>query len=143
MGHSTASWAAATHWSRALAAWLAVSLACVWGVSHITARIELQAEEAAFRRAEVGVEAIHQILERILEACETLHDLARSHLRYIESGERAQAEALEAHLIDVARRGVFGVHQVAYIARDGWLSWSSVSGWQPLDLSDRAHFRVQ
>ncbi len=142
MEHYIVWWPAGMIWLRALTAWLVMSLAFVWGVSHVADRMESQANEAAFERAEVGVEAIHQILERVLEAGETLHDLARSRLRYIEAGEGAKAEALEVYLKDVAQRGLFGVHQVAYIGRDGWLSWSSVPGWDPVDLSDRTHFRV-
>jgi PAS domain S-box-containing protein len=41
----------------------------------------------------------------------------------------------------VARRA-FGILQVSLIGADGRATWSSVDNWQPVDLSDRAHFRA-
>ena len=105
-------------------------------------RVEREAESAALTRAGVAAEAIEQALVRTLEATEALHALLQAKLTLSRDGDTAGVAAIESQLQTVARREKFGVLQVAFIGAGGELSWSSVSGWSPVDLSDRDHFRV-
>lgn len=105
-------------------------------------RVEREAESAALTRAGVAAEAIEQALVRTLEATEALHALLQAKLTLSRDGDTAGVAAIESQLQTVARREKFGVLQVAFIGAGGELSWSSVSGWSPVDLSDREHFRV-
>jgi len=131
-----------TIWALALFAW-ALCAGAAWLVAERQAsHIEREAEAAALARAEVAAEAIEQSLLRTLEAVQGLHDMAQARQHQLEAGYRGGAVALEAQLTAVARNGRFGVLQVAIIGPDGWLAWSSVSGWHSVDLSDREHFRV-
>ncbi|MDJ0387446.1 response regulator [Roseomonas sp. E05] len=125
-----------------LSAWVACSGGAWFVAERQAARLEYQAEMAALARADVAAEAIEQNLLRTLEAVESLHDLAQSRQRLLESSDTGGAEAIEAQLALVARRGRFGVLQVGIIGRDGLLTWSSLPQWRPLDLSDREHFRI-
>ncbi|MFH5926574.1 hybrid sensor histidine kinase/response regulator [Roseomonas xinghualingensis] len=129
-------------WALTASIWLILS-GVVWFVAEGYAdRVEREAEAAALARAEVSAGAIEQNLLRILEAVEGLHDLAQSRQRLRENNDRDGAEAMEDQLAAVSADGRFGVLQVAVIGADGWLSWSSVPGWQSVELSDREHFRV-
>jgi signal transduction histidine kinase/ActR/RegA family two-component response regulator len=105
-------------------------------------RVEREAESAALTRAGVAAEAIEQALARTLEATEALHALLQARLTLSRDGDTAGVAAIENQLQAVARREKFGVLQVASIGANGELSWSSVSDWSPVDLSDREHFRV-
>lgn len=131
-----------TIWALALSAW-AFCAGVVWLTAERHAsHMEREAEAAALARAEVAAEAIEQSLLRTLEAVQGLHDMAQSRQRLIEAGYRGGAVALEAQLATVAKNGRFGVLQVGIIGPDGRLAWSSVPGWQSVDLSDREHFQV-
>lgn len=129
-------------WLVLLAVWLLVSLAGAWKAAGIADRLEQQAEANMVARAAVAAEAIEQVLTRLLDATETLHDLAQARLTAQEVGEPGIARAIEAQLSTVALRERFGILQVAIIDPDGWLSWSSVPDWERVDLGDREHFRV-
>jgi hypothetical protein len=125
-----------------LVAWVLCAGAASWTAEHHAGRGEQQAEVAALARAEVAAEAIAQSLLRTLEEVEELHDLAQLRQRLAESGDAGGARAIEAQLTAPARRGRFGVLQVAVVGSDGQLVWSSVPGWRRVDLSDREHFQV-
>ncbi|HWX49039.1 MAG TPA: response regulator [Roseomonas sp.] len=129
-------------WSLVLSAWV-IGTASAWVTAERHGgRLEKEAETAALARAEVAAEAIEQSLLRTLEAVEGLHDLAQSRQRLLESGDSDGAEAIEAQLALVARRGRFGVLQVAIVGQHGELIWSSLPTWRMVSVSDREHFRV-
>jgi len=125
-----------------LSAWLACSGGAWLLAERQAARLEAQAETAALARADVAAEAIEQNLLRTLEAVESLHDLAQSRQRLLESADVGGAEAIEAQLALVARRGRFGVLQVGIVRQDGLLTWSSLPQWRAVNISDREHFRI-
>ncbi len=122
--------------------WAICSGAAWFTAERYARRVEEEAKAAAWSRAEVATETIEQSLLRTFEAVEGLHDLAQARQQLLEAGDRSGVDAIEAQLINIARRGRFGVLQVGIIEREGRLAWSSVPDWQAVDLSDREHFRV-
>lgn len=129
-------------WLSWLAA-LAVGFMVVLAGEALIARLSSDAIEAAKREAEAAVDAVHQMVLRRLEAVEVLHRLTQSWLVLRESGNSQGQAAIEAELAGTANAGQFGFIQVAIIERDGWMSWSSVSGsTSRVYLADREHFQV-
>lgn len=105
-------------------------------------RIHDTAEEANFRLAVAGAHAATHGVQRTLEAVTSMHELAASlALTYAEIGS-AERRLVEAILTEVAAEERFGIVQVALIGPDGWLTWSTVPSFTPVDLSDREHFRI-
>ncbi|MCB4820365.1 ATP-binding protein [Roseicella aerolata] len=127
---------------------LALGLVCLAGLAlHLgiesVHRRELQrAEAAAFAEAAREAEAARLTLLRSLDAVDALDRMVRERLALLAQGNREGAAALEALARRVVGRRAFGILQLALIGADGRVAWSSVEGWQPVDLSDRAHFRA-
>lgn len=94
------------------------------------------------RQSQAGLAASMEMVRRSLDHVTTLHALGgMMHL----TGRREngiQFERLAQHLREVAYTRMAGVLQVAIIDQDGRLSWSTVHGFEPIDLSDREHFQV-
>ncbi|WP_431267175.1 ATP-binding protein [Dankookia sp. P2] len=101
-----------------------------------------QAEDAGFAEAGRDAEAARLTVLRTLDAVEALGQLVRERQLLVERGNREGAAAMEALARTVATRRAFGILQVSAIAPDGRVAWSSVEGWQPVDLSDRPHIRT-
>ncbi|MBP0447286.1 response regulator [Roseomonas sp. SSH11] len=125
-----------------MTSWAICSGAAWFTAERYAGRVEEEAKAAAWSRAEVATETIEQSLLRTFEAVEGLHDLAQARQQLLERGDRGGADTIAAQLINIARRGRFGVLQVALIGSEGRVTWSSVADWQAVDLSDREHFRV-
>ncbi|MFC7477288.1 ATP-binding protein [Dankookia sp. GCM10030260] len=101
-----------------------------------------QAEAAAFVEAGRDAQAARLTLLRTLDAVDTLVQLMRERQVLAERGNKEGMAGLEALARNVVARRAFGVLQVAMIGPDGRVTWSSVAGWTPVDLSDRPHFRA-
>lgn len=102
--------------------------------------------DAAFRQqallAQGGARTAAEIIERTLDLARTVHSVAslarNQHLR----GSPQDAQPLEAILTELAREERSSILQIAIINDVGRLVFSTVPGWQSMDLSDREHFRV-
>ncbi|EFH11363.1 hybrid sensor histidine kinase/response regulator [Teichococcus cervicalis] len=131
-----------TLWLLALLLWAFCSLGAGYaGLRHIR-HVEAEAKAGALARAETASRAVEQMLLRSFEAIEGLQDLAEARQRLAALGHANAAAALEEQLIGTVRQARFGVRQVAVIDAQGMLAWSSLPGWQPVALADRAHFQV-
>lgn len=131
-----------TLWLLALLLWAFCSLGAGYaGLRHIR-HVEAEAKAGALARAETASRAVEQMLLRSFEAIEGLQDLAEARQRLAALGHVNAAAALEEQLVSTVRQARFGVLQVAVIDAQGMLAWSSLPGWQPVPLGDRAHFQV-
>lgn len=102
-----------------------------------------EAAEALLRGEGVlYVEMFSQLVERIFDQVTMVHDLVAAAHRKRVIGFGALYLGADEHLEKLAHEERSGIFQVATIGRDGQLVWSTVPGWQPVDLRDRAHFRV-
>jgi diguanylate cyclase (GGDEF)-like protein len=124
--------------STMLAVWLALSV-----VLAATCRVALQGMEQTeldriAERAATGVEVAAQTVQRTLEAAMALHALVQQQVLATARGETSEASV--RYLTDLARFERLGIVQISSIAPDGWLSWSTVPNWKPVDLSGRKHF---
>ncbi|MCB4823293.1 response regulator [Roseicella aerolata] len=129
------------YWPLALGVWFLVSAMGLWLVTARADRLQRQAEDSVLRRAEAAAEAIEQNLAHMLQGVGSLHDLAQTRQGRLDAGDQGGAQAIEAHLADIARHGRFGVLQVDIVGQDGWLAWSSKPGWQPAYLWDPDHLQ--
>jgi signal transduction histidine kinase len=114
-----------------------------WTLVHYEVqRIQDSSDEASFRLAVAGAHAATHGVQRTLEAVTSMHELAASlALTYAETGS-TERRLVEGILTEVAAAERFGIVQVALIGPHGWLTWSTVPSFTPVDLSDREHFRV-
>jgi PAS domain S-box-containing protein len=131
-----------------LKAWL-VALgisAMVLGASEaLIARIGRLELEATRQQAEVGSNVVYQIVLRRLEAAEVLHRLSQSWFNLRLAGNELGQQAILDELAGTANARQFGFVQVALVAADGWMIWSSVpgaTGGPRVFLGDREHFQV-
>ncbi len=124
----------------ALWVWLAATAICAGGAALYLHGQERAARLHAFVEAEAAAETLEQLLLRVFETVESLHDLTQSRHSLREAGNPAGAEAVAQHLARIAGNGRFAVQQVSVIEPDGWMSWSSVANVGPLWLGDRPHF---
>lgn len=129
------------------AALLLLLLGGLAGLGSVVIRNHVQAGVAAAldqqeRLAQRGVETGAQIVERTLDLTRTAHSIAHLARNYHLRGSAQNAAPVEAILRDLAREERSGILQIAMIDSDGRLVFSSVPGWQAMDLSDREHFRV-
>ena len=124
-----------------LAALLLAVVAMVAGEVMI-GRVEERARDDAMLRAEVGAGVVEQVVLRRLEAVEVLHRLSQSWFLLRAAGNTGGRDAIEQQLTTTMESGSFGFIQVAHIDRDGWMIWSTVSGYSRVFLGDREHFQV-
>ncbi|MFC3123503.1 response regulator [Pseudoroseomonas globiformis] len=126
----------------AVIGWLACS-SVAWMLADRNAdRVEASARLAALARAEVASEAIEQNLLRLLEGIRSLGELALARQELRQAGAISALDVVETQLRGVAENGRLGVLQIAVVANDGWLAWSSEPGWKTVWLGDREHFTV-
>ena len=130
-------------WHRAvpLLFWLVATLALVGGGALYLRGQDRAAIQRAYVDAEAAAETLEQLVLRIFETVESLHDLMQSRQGLLEAGNLAGAEAVAQHLARVASNGRFAVQQVSMVGADGWISWSS-AGQGRVWLGDRAHFQA-
>ena len=113
------------------------------GGEALVSRIVTKQEGEALERAEVSAGVVQQLVLRRIEAADVLHRLAQSWFNLQQQGNIQGAQALEDHLAATANAGSFGFVQVALVAADGWMEWSSISRRESrVFLGDREHFRV-
>lgn len=113
------------------------------GGEALVSRIVTKQEGEALERAEVSAGVVQQLVLRRIEAADVLHRLAQSWFNLQQQGNVQGAQALEDHLAATANAGSFGFVQVALVAADGWMEWSSISRRESrVFLGDREHFRV-
>lgn len=117
------------------------------GAAHLAVEVFLDhergnVEAAAYIEAGRDAQAARLTLYRTLDAVESLGQVVQERQALLEQGNRAGAAAMETLASAVVGRRAFGILQVAVIGADGRAAWSSVEGWTPVDLSDRAHFRA-
>lgn len=131
---------------RAHAAWLALMLLLAMGgftlVHNEAQRLRSTAEAANLRLVTAGAHAAAYGLRHTLDAVASMHSLASAlALTQAEAGapERRMIEAL---LTEVAAEERFGILQVGIVDAEGWLGWSTVPYFTPVDLTDREHVRV-
>lgn len=89
-----------------------------------------------------GARTAAQIVERTLDLTRTVHSVASLARNYHLRGESQNAIPMEGILTELAREERSGILQIAIIDTSGTLVFSTVAGWQAMDLSDREHFRV-
>ena len=89
-----------------------------------------------------GVRTVAQLVERTLDLTRTVHAVASLARNYPLNGQAQNAPPMEAILVELAREERASILQIAMIDSGGQLVFSTVPGWQPMDLSDREHFRV-
>lgn len=89
-----------------------------------------------------GVRTAAQLVERTLDLTRTVHAVASLARNYHLNGQAQNAPPMEAILVELAREERASILQIAMIDSGGQLVFSTVPGWQPMDLSDREHFRV-
>jgi PAS domain S-box-containing protein len=106
-------------------------------------RLRTSEMEGLVRQAEVGASVAHQVVLRRLEAAQLMHDLAQSAATLASVDNVAGRDTMLAALANSTNARQFGFVQAAMIGRDGWMQWSSISGFSaPVFLGDREHFRV-
>ncbi len=121
--------------------WLAASVALAGGAALYLRAQDRAAVQSAYADAEGAAETLEQLVLRLFETVESLHDLMQSRHGLLEAGNLAGAEALAEHLTRIAGNGRFAVQQVSMVGADGWMSWSS-SGTGRIWLGDRPHFQA-
>lgn len=89
-----------------------------------------------------GVRTAAQLVERTLDLTRTVHAVASLARNHHLNGQAQNAPPMEAILVELAREERANILQIAMIDSNGQLVFSTVPGWQPMDLSDREHFRV-
>ncbi len=121
--------------------WLAASLALAGSAALYLRDQEQVAEQRAYVDAEAAAETLEQLVLRVFETVESLHDLMQSRQGLLEAGNIAGAAAVAQHLERVAGNGRFAVRHVSMVDADGRMSWSS-SGPSGIWLDDRAYFQA-
>ncbi len=122
--------------------WLGCAIGLGGGAALYLRGAEQAAEQQAYTQAEGAAETLEQLVLRIFEAVETLHELAQSRQTLLDEGNQAGARAVEEHLARVAGQGRFAVIQMASIGANGWMDWTSEPGSERVFLGDRPHFRA-
>jgi len=89
-----------------------------------------------------GLRTAAQIVERTLDLTRTVHSVASLARNHRITGQSQNAAPMEEILTELAREERSGILQIALIDTGGTLVFSTVAGWQTMDLSDREHFRV-
>ncbi|WP_419898619.1 ATP-binding protein [Roseomonas sp. USHLN139] len=126
----------------AIAIWIGCLLLIAGGSCLYIQREFRDAEHEEEATLEAEVVAVEQALLRVAEEVDWLHRLAASRHGLEDKGNFGAAQALAEQLVSAAKKGAFGVAQVALIGANGHLEWSTVPGFQPVDLRDRLHWRV-
>lgn len=127
----------------ALLGWLLFSGA-VWACAAVYMRsVERTRDRELRAEATLVAQMLEQNLLRTLESIESVHALAQAQADLSDIGADRGVAAIREHLAILARAEKFGILQVAFIDRNGWLAWSSVPGFEPTWLGDREHFLVQ
>ena len=130
------------YWVGAIVVW-AVVAAAAWGLGHAyISQFRAERVNAAIERASVAAEALEQTLLRSAEAMESIQSLAQTRHDLIRAGDTAGAAGIADYLAGIAKKEKFGVLQVATIAPDGWMTWSSTGVQERVWLGDREHFLV-
>jgi C4-dicarboxylate-specific signal transduction histidine kinase len=96
----------------------------------------------ATEEAEVAARLLEQFVLRSLDGIDANFTLLRARLMLEQAGDTAASAILAAHLAESAAAGRLGLVQVADVAPDGRIRWSSVPGFEPVDVSDREHVRA-
>lgn len=107
-----------------------------------TTRLRHAAEAENLRLVAAGAQAATHGLRQTLEAVSYMQNLAGSLTLSNAAPGAPERRVIEDVLTQVAARESFGILQVALIGRDGYLAWSTMQGFAPVDLADREHFRV-
>ena len=121
--------------------WLAGTVALAGGATLYLHGQDRAAVQRAYTEAEAAAETLEQLVFRVFETVESLHDLMQSRHSLQEAGNLAGAEAVAQHLVRVAGNGRFAVQQVSIIGADGRMSWSS-GGSSGIWLGDRPYFHA-
>lgn len=123
-----------------LACWLLfTAFAFMMGRAYLL-RLEDNADQLSEAYVRAESIALNQAVLRTVEAADTVQRMLQAKMRL--SPDDQEVDVLGDYLTDLARGELFGILQVAAIDMTGRLVWSTVSGWRPVDLSDREHFRV-
>ncbi|WP_170979615.1 sensor histidine kinase [Roseomonas sp. HF4] len=96
----------------------------------------------ASEEAEVAARLLEQFVLRTLDGIEANFTLMHARLVLEQAGDTKASDILAARLAELAAAGRLGLVQVADIAPDGRVRWSSVQGFDRVDVSDREHVRV-
>lgn len=120
--------------------WLIISAAAIFASRIVIERASQDAFVAAQKRAEVGVVGATQAVQRIFAAVETLHGLARARVRFAAVSDADGVAFMEQRIRDIVAAD-HGVIELAILAPDGMLAFSTEPGWQPASFADRKfHF---
>lgn len=129
----------------ALAICLLLALVAGMGLLVIEQHHRLRREAAAEALADVvtaSVQAVGQQLRQTLEAVGTLHILGSLLHAKLADGDIDTVVVIIRYLEQVVTTRKFAAMQLALIDAQGWVIWSTVPGWTPVNLSDREHFQV-
>jgi diguanylate cyclase (GGDEF)-like protein len=121
--------------------WTAGTLALAGGAALYLHGQDRAAVQRAFTEAEAAAETLEQLVFRVFETVESLHDLMQSRHSLEEAGNVTGAEAIAQHLTRIAGNGRFAVQQVSIIGPDGRMAWSS-GGSAGIWLGDRPYFHA-
>ena len=119
-----------------------LAVVILYGGYRVLAVADQTAIDAARAEARASASAMRQKTLRLLDAVEAVHRLAILRSYHVRSGDASALLLTEDAIRQYIARNGFGIIQLAIIRPDGVLDWSSVSDWQPVDLSDREHFRA-
>ena len=125
-----------------MAAWAILAAGSFFLADRVLRDGDRAALAAAHAEARAAAEGMRQKAYRLIDAIESVHRLAALRQYHVDEESQAAAQRTEDAIIEFASTNRFGVIQSAVIGPDGILAWSSVPGWQPVDLADREHFRV-
>jgi len=133
------------HARRAVAtgALMTLALVAIWLGAFIFVQQATRTNAAkAGEDARVAARLLEQFMLRTLDGIEANFALLRARLLLEQAGDSVGAGMIAARLAEAATAGHLGLVQVADVAPDLRIRWSSVPGFERLDVSDREHVRV-
>lgn len=90
--------------------------------------------------AEGGTDWAADRTTRLLEWVQSLHDLGGRFWSFTIDGDGWSAQVIAHYLTELAESARLPVLQVAILDTEGWVRWSTRSGWTGVDASDREYF---
>ena len=128
--------------SIAAAVWLVILVAGAGGIFSFLRHEERRLSQEVEARCLSTVDALNQSLLLTLEAVQRIHALQQMQRDLLRAGRAEGARAISDYLASVTAQEPFGIFQIAATDAAGLLVFSTVPGWAPIPLGDRAHVGV-